>query len=198
MTIIRLTFLVLFISITGCATIKSDYTPLPAKVANENTVPPVDISFSVEIVSEIGSFSVIDQEDLVPKIKEQLRETGLFKKIVYAPFSKRQDKHLHFQLVVSGTKEDEAQAFGMLSGLTLMMIPISIDYYSDMSIFIIESNNEIFSAAASEKINQILWLPFIVVSPFFNDYVTGHRVVNSQIAYLVSEISANNIFSSSN
>ena len=71
------------------------------------------------------------------------------------------DKHLHFQFIISGTKENEGMALGYLSSLTLMTIPVVLDYYSDMSVFVIENNQETFSASATEKINKTLWLPII-------------------------------------
>lgn len=191
MAAIKFTFIAFLLLTSGCATIKSDYTPSAIKTDGEWSAQTVDISFSVEVVSEIGQFTVIDKEDLVSKVSEQLREIGLFKKIVYSPFSKRENKHLHFQLVVSGTKESKAKAYGTLSGLTLMIIPVWLNYYSDMSMFMVEGNSEILSASASEKIVQTLWLPLIVVSPFFNNYVTGNRVINSQIKYLISTIPEN-------
>lgn len=189
---IKALFLFIIFSLTGCATISSDYTPPPLDVKNTSGIGAIDdVSFSVELISEIGRFRVIDKEDMVTLIMEKLRGTGLYKKVVYAPISKRSDKHLHFQFVISGTKENEAMAYGYLSGLTLMTIPVSLDYYSDMAVFMIESNAEVFSASASEKINQNLWLPLIILSPFFNDYVTGNRVLKKQVNYLISEIAEN-------
>lgn len=191
MRIIKSLFILIAILSSGCATISSDYTPSPLDVPKYQNSSRQDISFSVDLISEIGQFQIIDKEDIVSVVKEKLKQTGHYKKIVYAPFSKRSDKHLHFQFVISGTKENEAQALGMLSGLSLMTIPVIMDYYSDMSVFAIENNKETFSASAAEKINKTLWLPFIVVAPVLNDYLTGNRVINKQISYLVSEVANN-------
>lgn len=174
--------------LSGCATISSDYTPEPLDINRQSNSAPEDISFSVGLISEIGSFSVLDKDDIVSVVKEKLKETRQYNKIVYSSFSKKKDKHFHFQFIISGTKENEARAMGMLSGLTFMTIPVILDYYSDMSVFVLEGNQETFSVSATEKINQTLWLPLIVISPMFNDYLTGNRVINKQIAYLVSEI----------
>jgi hypothetical protein len=139
-------------------------------------------------VSEIGSFSAIDKEDLVSEINNKLHDSGLYHRVNYKPISRKSDYHLHFQLVVSGTKENEAMGLGYLSGLTLTLIPVYLDYYSDMSVFLIEGSDETFSAAASEKIHQVLWLPLLVLAPYFNDYLTAGRVINNQTNYLISEL----------
>ncbi|TXL02600.1 hypothetical protein BMR08_18075, partial [Methylococcaceae bacterium CS2] len=45
-------------------------------------------------------------------------------------------------------------------------------------------------ASASEKFIKIIWLPLIILSPLFNDYNIANRVLEKQVDYLVSEISA--------
>lgn len=185
------------IAIHGCATISSDYTPAPLDLSKLQVDVKQDVSFSIEIISEIGRFNIIEKEDLVLIIKENLKATKLYKKIAYAPFDKKSNNHLHFQFVISGTKESQAAGIGFLYGLFFMTIPIFADYYSDMSVFLIKSDEEKFSASATEKINKIYWLPFILISPVFNDYVTANKVVSEQIHYLVSKVANNHLESQS-
>lgn len=184
-------FLVLSAAFSGCATISSDYTPEPLDVFKQSSSTNQDISFSVDLINEVGRFRVpnLDKDDIVSVVKERLKETGHYKKIFYAPFNKKWDTHFHFQVVITGTKGHEAETLGVMSGLlTLMTIPVFLDYYSDLSVFVIENNHETFSASATEKIHKTLWLPLVVISPLFNDYVTGNRVINKQVSYLISEI----------
>ncbi|GFO73444.1 hypothetical protein BJAS_P4255 [Bathymodiolus japonicus methanotrophic gill symbiont] len=179
---------------TGCATFSRGYTPetvtTTSRYTDSDTVPLQDISFSVDLISEIGRFDALSKEDIVEEVKEKLRATGLYKKILYAPFIKKESKHFYFQIIISGTKEEEGFFLGYLSGLTVMSIPVISDYYSDMSVFIIEKNNEVFSASASEKIIKIIWLPLIILSPLFNDYAIANKVLEKQVDYLIREISA--------
>lgn len=190
----KLVILLITILHAGCATFSSGYTPKPVTTASSYThsdpVSPQDISFSVDLISEIGKFDVLSKEGIIDEVKEKLRTIGLYKKIVYVPFRKKESKHFHFQVIISGTTEEESLVLSYMSGLTMMLIPVGLDYYSDMSVFVIEKNNEVFSASASEKFIKIIWLPLIILSPLFNDYNIANRVLEKQVDYLVSEISA--------
>ena len=183
-------FLSFFVLLTGCTTMRSGYTPSSELESSTINVEKEDISYSLDMHVEIGSF-VFEKEDIVSVIKEKLRKTGKYKNIYYKPFSKRTQKHIHFRYVATGVKPNEEFARGYLSGTILMTIPIFFDYYTDMSMFLIEDNKEIYSASTAEKTTKTLWLPLIVLSPFFNAYVTGNKVLDMQTNYLINEMTIN-------
>ncbi|MDT0619937.1 hypothetical protein RM531_15825 [Salinisphaera sp. P385] len=177
----------------GCATIPVGYVPdydwKEAKQQEPNHSE--DITYSVSFGYDIGRFDAVSKADVVKMVREKLRETGWYQRIIYAPPDQRSDHHLHFRLMVTGTKYEQSQALAMLSGFTMMLIPVWADYYADMSLHKLNGNGESFSSSAPEKIVQVLWLPLIVAAPVANNYTASSWVLTNQIEYLLSELANN-------
>ena|SRR5690554_3469040 len=177
----------------GCATYSMGYTP---KV--EKNIPFVlsdhpEVTYSLTFSQHIGDAGPVTQDRIVRKITKTLGSSGLYSSVRYVSMEQASANHLHFQVHLSGTGYEESQMIGMASGYLLMTIPMSVDYYFDMSVFHIQDGREVFSLAAAEKINQTLWLPLIIVSPFLNNYTALNSVLSRQLNYLVAGLAKGDV-----
>ena len=189
-TLITAFILLTAFSLQGCATYSKGYTPKVETFEAAESSQPQDITFSLSYSQHIGDPGPVTEERIMKKIKGALRDSGLYKSIRYTSIEDASKNHLHFQAHLSGTGYGDSQVLGMLSGYTLMTIPITVDYYFDLSVFHIKEGREVFSLGAAEQIDQTLWLPLIVLSPILNNYTTLNSVLSKQTRYLVSGIAA--------
>lgn len=125
---------------------------------------------------------------MIKKIKDKLLATKKYSSASYAQPDMRADKHVHFELHISGDKFDEHLSWSMVSGYTLLVFPITFRANYDLDMKFLDGNVEISSAATSEKINTTVWLPLIVTAPFLNPFFTPKRSINHQLDYLISQI----------
>lgn len=180
-------------SLQGCATYSMGYTPKVEKNKSYELSDYPNVTYSLSFSQHIGNAGPVTQERIVKKITKILGASGLYSSVRYVSLDEASSNHLHFQVHLSGTGYEESQMVGMASGYLLMTIPMNVDYYFDMSVFHIQEGREVFSLAAAEKINQTLWLPLIIVSPFLNNYTTLDSVLSRQVNYLLAGLASGDV-----
>ncbi|WP_162622899.1 hypothetical protein [Salinisphaera orenii] len=186
----RIVLIAFSLILSGCATFNSSYTPsVPDKATKFPDVEnKIDISFSVSLMSQVGNLVGISKEDIVDKMTKELRETGMYRKVLYRPPDDRLENHLMARIVISGATEREQYALGMIWGSTLMVVPVWANFYSDASLIKLKGDEEVFSATGSEKFTQLFWLPAIVLSPVFNNWTIASNLLDKQTNYVISEL----------
>ena len=58
----------------------------------------------------------------------------------------------------------------------------------DLAVFVLNGGEEVYSLAVSEEVKNTLWLPLIVVSPFFNGHTATKRTLHNQVNYLANGV----------
>ncbi len=182
-----------FLLLQGCAVYGVGYTPKASADFNVSNRSNSNITFSVSYSQHVGDAGPVTKERLVKKVKQAIKDTGAYRSARYTSIEGASEHHLHFEFHFSGAGYEESAAIGMLSGLTLMTIPMGVSYYSDMSVFVIENGDEVFSLGAAEKINYVIWLPLIIATPFFNNYTAANGVLSKQASYLMSRVAQRNL-----
>ncbi len=180
--------------IQGCAVYGVGYTPKVSPDFDQSSKNNQDITFSVSYSQHVGDAGPVTEERLVKKIKQAIKGTGAYRSARYTSIEGASKNHLHFEFHFSGAGYEESAAIGMLSGFTLMTIPMGVSYYSDMSVFVIQNGDEVFSLAAAEKINYVIWLPLIIATPFLNNYTAANGVLSKQANYLMSRVAERELY----
>lgn len=182
--------------LTGCAAYIHGYIPNE----KENSImidkeKRKDIAFSISYDSQIGNeLSGYIQKTMIDDIKDTFGKSQLFGRVHYLPYSDKNKYHYHFDIKLSGANPSEQSEKGTLIGLTLGLIPISINYYVDITMFVFENGKEVYSITAPEEVSNVYWLPLIIVSPFMNYYSAVPRVLNKSNRYFLQKIVENKLY----
>lgn len=191
-------YLVLFLvyMLTGCVAFVQGY--IPNKKEDSITLDKEkrkDITFSISYDSQIGNeLSDYIHKTMVDDVKDTFGKSQLFRRVHYLPYSDKNKYHYHFDIKISGASPSEQSEKGALVGLTFGLIPISINYYADITMFVFENGEEVYSITAPEKISNVYWLPFIIASPFMNYYSAVPRVLNKSNRYFLQKIIENKLY----
>lgn len=184
--------------LTGCATISSGY--IPNKNTNENEIIVLpdkrqNITFSMSFRSEVGeSQSTTLQKKMIDTIREKFRKSNLFKKVHYVSFENKSKYHYHFDMKLTGAAENEQIVTGYVSGMTLMLFPMWVNYYADTSMIFYVNGKEVYSVSSPEAIKDVFWLPLIVATPFLNYATVGDYIINKNINYFLDSIIENKLY----
>lgn len=191
-------FTLFILLLSGCATISSGYIPMSdleysyLEITKEYRK---DITFSLSYYSQVGTEeSASEHRKMVKAIREHLQKTKLFKKVHYVSFEDRSNYHYHFDMKSTGTPPKNQIATAMLAGYTLTLIPMWMNFNIDTTMFLYVNNKEVYSVTAPENIKDVYWLPFIVISPFFNHMTTGAYVRNKTLSYFMIQIINNQLY----
>ena len=193
-------FIILFFVSSSCATITTSYTP-----KTNNKILPIienedkkDITFSVSY-SDLSGLDTVNgqikrETTIVKTLRKIFNKTNLFKKIKYTIENEKGDYHYHIDIKVSGTTPIDRYALAYMSGSSLMLIPIWLNFNIDASMFVYKENKEIYSITTVERIRDIYWLPTIILTPFLNHLTTITYVKNKILNYFMSEIIKNKLY----
>lgn len=185
-------FLFLTFFVVGCATIPSGYISHSNVDVNNIKIDKKtrkDITFSVNVYSQVGN-DVVDMLNtkMIKATKEHFSKTGLFKRIHGVSFKQKSKYHFHFDIKLTGTMQNEQMLRAYLCGMTMALIPVNFDYYLDTTMFIYIDGKEVYSITSPEKIQDIYWLPFIVLSPFLNYLTISDRIIENNMNYFINKI----------
>lgn len=191
-------YLVLFLVfvLTGCVAFVQGY--IPNEKEDSITLDKEkrkDITFSISYDSQIGNeLSEYIHKTMIDDVKDTFRKSQLFRRVHYLPYSDKNKYHYHFDIKISGASPSEQSEKGALVGLTFGLIPISTNYYADITMFVFENGEEVYSITAPEEISNVYWLPFIIASPFMNYYSAVPKVLNKSNRYFLQKIIENKLY----
>ena len=191
-----LTALMIF-SLFGCATISSsdisgerpDYSAIQIEKEKRK-----DITFSVSVHQQMSSDAFLDTDGMAEKIKDAFKESKLFGKVHWVPKDEPSNLHYHFDIKVTGTDESNQMLAGTLSGLTLTLIPVFINYDIDITMFVTKKGKEVYSSAVPVSAHDVIWAPFLVLSPFLNHGTIGMSIKSSTMNHFMTEIIDNKLY----
>ena len=181
----------------SCATYSSGYIP---NVSLETNIfipaeQKKDITFSLSYYEQVGDGQFYDYTSMISKIREYLSETNLFNKVHFVPtLDNKSEYHLHFDVKITGTSIENQNDYGALWGSILGIFPMWIYFNKDISMFVFSGDKEIYSVTAPEKIKDIMWLPLIFFSPFFNHGTVNAYVRRKTLRYFMNELIENKLY----
>lgn len=175
---------------TGCVSVLSGGSaPSMSTIRKANTQPPRDITFSVEFTDELPEMdSFTDKEEVVLAIREAFEESGMFGKVHYVEPNQPGPYHLRFKVIMTGTSMNRRLGNGVLAGFTLTTIPVWQSTELDWSMIVFSNGQEVFSASTEESLTDIIWLPAIIGSPFFNHGTMTGSLHERAARYFLNEI----------
>lgn len=184
----KVLILVLLFVLSGCASFTSRSFSISANKKSNFSLKSEqkkNITFSISLYQQITDMSSsLNEEDLIKEIKEKLKECKLFNKIYYTKKHKN-DNHIHFDVVVTGTPAFNTSVKGYFF---LWTIPMWSNIYVDITMFYYKNNKEVFSLSAAQKVKDVFWLPFIIVSPVLNHATAGSRIRENALDYFLNAI----------
>ncbi len=182
----------IIIILNGCMTYSAGNIPDIRKNLESTTLKKEnrkDITFSFSFYRETSEMSFsLSEEKMVKTVKYIFDKSGLFNKVHYVPFEERSYHHLHFDVKMTATPIDTQSNLGLLSGSFLTLIPIWTNTYVDTTMFLYKGNTEVYSLTAAENFKDIIWLPFIIISPFLNHATVGSYVREKTFKYFLNAI----------
>ena len=82
----------------------------------------------------------------------------------------------------------EATTLGLLAGYTLMTFPVWISQYIDINMSFYVNQKERLALSVAEKEKVFIWLPLIILAPFFNPDSVEARIRDHAFKYFLNEI----------
>ncbi len=179
------------LSLTSCMTVPTGNGPSisNSQLALSPAAEPQDITFSLEFNDDMGPDSWFDEEEIIKSVREKFTASGLFRRVAYVHTDQMGPKHYHFKVRHSGTSMDTRVGLGLMSGCTLMTIPIWVTSDLDWSMFAFNGGNEVYSLSSNQSCKDVLWLPLVIGTPFFNHATMGGSMKTGALNYFLSEIS---------
>lgn len=187
----------MILGLFGCATISSsdisgakpDYNAVQIEKEKRK-----DITFSVSVHQQMSDHVFLSTDSMAEKIKDVFKESKLFGKVHWVPKDEPSNHHYHFDIKVTGTDESNQMLAGTLSGLTLTLIPVFINYDIDITMFVTKKGKEVYSSAVPVSAHDVIWAPFLVLSPFLNHGTIGMSIKSSTMNHFMSEIIDNKLY----
>lgn len=185
--------------LTGCATIStSDIPDYPTHKKIE--IPKYDrqdVTFSIDFMQEVTPVNeniIVNKQDIADKIKKSFRHSKLFRRVYYVSPEKASNYHYHFNVVMTGTSYSNQFGLILLSGYTLAIVPVWMNFNIDITMHLIVDDQEVYSVTAPQKVKDIIWLGLIAAWPVLNHATVGNHVENNAVNYFMSEIIKNILY----
>lgn len=181
---------------TACATYTGGYMPQIQNTAKTNFFSPTDkkdVSFSTSYYQEVGDEIIISEKSFNKSVKAFFEKSNLFRHAYSIPLDNKSNYHYHFDMKITGTSPKDQEAYGMLSGFTLMVIPIWLNFYVDTTMYIFIDDKEVFSSTTTERVTDFVWLPLAAAWPFFNHATIGSKIKKRMFQYFAQEIITNKL-----
>lgn len=177
------------LAMCGCMSIPTGYGP---SGSSEDLTAPYsgvkrDITFSVDFSMDYPR-AWAGEEDVIVAIRENFEKSGLFGRVVHTNASSASQYHYHFKVALTGTALEDSMGLGVLSGCTLMCLPVwaNADFNWTMSYLV--RGKEVHSASSHQQVKDIIWLPSVVAMPFLNYITIESTMKNRPMRYFVREI----------
>lgn len=187
-------FLFLILSfLNSCAAYTSGYLPS----IKEPHIPHIephqeksDLTFSIDFPNNSDMEAKINLEKTrIKEIKEFFGTTRLFNKIHFVPFNEKGTKHIHFDFVRTSEMPPEvAVNFVLASAYTLTALPFWASEYIDINMSFYVNQKERLALSVAEKEKVFIWLPLIILAPFFNPDSVEARIRDHAFKYFLNEI----------
>ncbi|MCC8021657.1 MAG: hypothetical protein LUG84_02735 [Akkermansiaceae bacterium] len=183
-----------FLFLSSCISINTGDGPhAREKEIYGDPVVKRDMTFSVEMIDSIGGSDWLSQEDIIMAIRTNFEKSGMFGRVHYVVPQNAGKYHCHFRVTLGGADKADQVLIGTISGYTLMCIPMWATTSLDWSMSLMYNGNEIASYSSQQECKDILWLPFIIGSPFFNHATIKHHMLNNAPRYFLKEIRTSGI-----
>lgn len=182
------------LAMCGCMSIPAGYGPSGSynDVATPYTGVKRDITFSVDFSIDYAK-TWANTEDAIEGIREYFGESGLFGRIQYTKASEPGPYHYHFKIAHTGTPLEDGMGIGMLSGLTLMTVPMWVNNDFNWTMSYQVRGKEVYSASSHQRVKDILWLPAVVAMPFMNYLTVEGTMKKRPMLYFIKEIRDNRL-----
>ena len=177
----------LFPLLNACAVYTSGYMPLvkePDIPYTEQHQKRYDLTFSIGYLGTTQKFETA----IIKEIKEFFGKTRLFNKIHYVPFKEKSSRHIHFDFIYAERNPQDEMNLGFISGYTLTAFPVWISQYVDINMFFYIDQKERLALSVAEKEKVFIWLPLIILSPFFNPASVEARIRETAFTYFLNAI----------
>lgn len=174
----------------SCMSVPTGYGPdgTAADLISNAPVTKRDITFSVDFSADLGPDNWFDQEEIVLAIREQFEQSGLFRRVHYVLPQNASAYHYHFKVSHSGTPIATRTALGVLSGCTLLCLPVWVNSDLNWTMSCLVRGKEVYSASSQQTVTDYVWLPLAVTTPFMNHATMGGSIKTKPLQYFVREI----------
>ena len=177
---------------TGCITTAGnhliDVTPIPGNVRPPLEQTVGDFSFNLDGGKMVTSNKM--GRELNDEILGRWEKSGLIADHKYVKSSEFSESSV-FRLTLSGHQEGESSIFlQTISGLTLTLIPYSVNSKMDLSYSLRNAESGcVFNAIASDSFNTIIGLLLLPISPFTQGGRTRtyDRIANNLYSQLATQ-----------
>lgn len=192
-------FSILFLFfLASCATFSGGYAP-KKNFDDTNIVVDKDkkknLTFSISYYSQVGNEETEKfYNKMMSSIREHFAKSNLFRRVQMVPFEQKSNYHYHFDMKLTGTSPSQQLATGLISGYTATLIPVSMYFYVDTTMFLYVNGKEVYSITSPELIRDTYWLPFIFLSPFCNHNTVGYSLINNNMEYFITTIAENKLY----
>lgn len=178
------------LTVSGCVIWDAGYTEnKPVRSYSVTSVDKVPITYSVSMKSERGDiFALPDVESLRKNIERALKETGMFSEIHYGVKGGADSYHIEFSFHQGGETVEQSMAVGLLSGYTLLLLPVGEVLTFDGSAVLSLQGKPIYSTAKAEEMRCVIWLPLAPVGLFMNSWSVWHFLEKGSVNALCDAI----------
>ncbi|MCQ2410104.1 MAG: hypothetical protein MJ053_00780 [Elusimicrobiaceae bacterium] len=181
---------------TGCMSFRSGSLPhIPKEdLKVDKDYKKRDVSFSVSYYQQVGDDIIISQKQLQKTIKDSFKKSQLFNRVYSTTFAAKSDYHYHFDLKLTGTSYEDQQATGLVAGYLLLTIPVWMNFYLDITMYLFVDGKEVYSVTTSDRVTDLIWLPLAVTWIFANHATMGAHIRKHSLKYFISEIKRNKLY----
>jgi len=190
-------YILISFCLIGCATFHSSYVDSVSpeyESVNLSKKQKKEVTFSVNLHQQMNEEMFLTQESVAEKIKDTLVGSKLYSKVKWVTPKDSGPLHYHFSVKITGPSPADQIAVGMLAGYTLLLIPTWETYNIDMTMFVLKNGKEVYSVSIPTKAVDVIWLPFVVFTPFLNHGTARLVIKNRNMNYFMNEIIENKLY----
>ncbi|MCQ2966174.1 MAG: hypothetical protein MJ250_05505 [Alphaproteobacteria bacterium] len=183
--------LIMVFCLCSCCLIPVGYVPSKEVNIKELSVDEKkEITYSVSFYDGTSDEFGEQENKFITDIKEHLKNSQLFKKIKQTN-ELSNELHYHFDIHIT---QENADAQSFISGLTLGIIPVWIGIHFDINMSVFKNKKEIYTKYLYEQIKYVIWLPFIISAPIWNQSVATYFMRDKILNYYMNEIIENKLY----
>lgn len=184
----------LMLALTGCASFPGEEvaeTSIPSMARYEQR-PSVYVDFTF-YRGEPGNAQAVEmpqaRDMLKPQLESVLRDSGLFSRYTLDPFQKQKGDYTFKLAVYNGGSEGAAMASGLISGLTLMVIPATAKDEYTMTLQVLDGDDKPVSVAQNHDSIRtwmgLVFIPMMAYTPADAVNDSFRRQLNALLKQLV-------------
>ncbi len=136
------------LAMCSCMSVPTGYGPHGSyeDIAAPYTGVKRDITFSVDFsIDFIRAWA--NTEDAIVAIRENFEESVLFGRVQYTTATQPGPYHYHFKIAHTGTAPEDSLGLGLISGCTLMLLPVWTNNDFNMTMSYQVRGKEVYSGS---------------------------------------------------